>query len=972
MGNKEDFWIGIEERIYLALRSYADHVETIRGFQRRLFAEDAAQGFAFIDACRKRYDVVLMNPPFGEFSSKWRKTAIETYPESKANIFSTFTDRAIDLLLNRGNIGAITSRTGLCISSFESWRKNIMLKKVRIGVLADLGQNVMDNAVVEAAAYAYEKSEPAGAAVFIRALHEEDRKQAIHNSIRGLANGRPDRNTYFTCLSQFNILSGSPLVYWLSRQAMLALAKWPKLKDAAGDVKQGLATDDDPRFARAVWEIPADNRRYGNNGKDWAPYIKAGASQPWFSPITLLVNWGGDAAQLWANLNAQGKVRSNIWMLKDTIKNYFFRPGFSWTQRAVRFIPYVVPQGCIPSASRYVAYPYQENMFSMLGIASSNISSSFFRFYGDKFHFPKYMVETVKLMPWPLISESLAHRLHCKAIKEVQSRRRAYQNHEPYQEFTLPLSIWDDGAESTALEFSLSSFLGEDLELDIAQACGLDAESAGSVTRDLREALSCRSDFDEEQEEQDQSDFVIDISMEARAESLTSYLVGCALGRWDIRYATGESVPPDLSDPFAETPICPPGQLQASDGLPAKQEDIPSSYPLSIPWDGILVDDPGHSLDIEFRAREAILVIWSNRSNDDIEDVIENVRSCLGVPSLRDWFGRPANFFASHLKRYSKSRRQAPIYWQLSTGSGCYSVWLYYHRFTQDTLYLVLRDFAELRIRQAERDQLELESKWTLSGDAATRFQEVQALLQDLRIFKSELDLVAPLWNPNLNDGVIINHAILWRITPYTPWQKKCKECWDKLVKGDYDWAHLAFHLWPERVIPKCVTDRSLAIAHGLNERLWQETNNGNWLPGQLSDADLQALIAEHSNPAVKSALERFLAAPPPVAPTRTRASRSTRATGTSTPRRARGSTAVVDAEATRQVLLALTAAPPDGLAKTQIADLIGVEANALTAVIKQLKESGQIDQLGERRGARYVLSEQGRAAVASQAGEDD
>lgn len=206
------------------------------------------------------------------------------------------------------------------------------------------------------------------------------------------------------------------------------------------------------------------------------------------------------------------------------------------------------------------------------------------------------------------------------------------------------------------------------------------------------------------------------------------------------------------------------------------------------------------------------------------------------------------------------------------------------------------------------------------------------------------------------NSGVLL--------TPYTPWQKKCKECWDKLVKGDYDWAHLAFHLWPERVIPKCTNDRSLAIAHGLEERLWQETNNGNWLPRQLSEADLQALIAEHSNPAVKSALERFMAAPPPVATTRTRASRSTRSSGSSTPRRARGSAAVVDAEATRQVLLALTAAPSDGLAKTQIADLIGVEANALTAVIKQLKESGQIDQLGDRRGARYSLSEQGRARL--------
>jgi hypothetical protein len=233
-----------------------------------------------------------------------------------------------------------------------------------------------------------------------------------------------------------------------------------------------------------------------------------------------------------------------------------------------------------------------------------------------------------------------------------------------------------------------------------------------------------------------------------------------------------------------------------------------------------------------------------------------------------------------------------------------------------------------------------------------------------LRLLKNELELVAPLWNPNLNDGVIINHAILWRITPYTPWQKKCKECWDKLVKGDYDWAHLAFHLWPERVIPKCTTDRSLAIAHGLEERLWQETNNGHWLPRQLSEADLQALIAEHSNPAVKSALERFQAAPPPVAPARTRAPRPTRSTASGATRKPRGSTAVVDAEATRQTLLVLTAAPAEGLSRNAIAELLGVEAASLTAVIKQLKATHQIEQLGAARGARYVLSEQGRMTI--------
>jgi hypothetical protein len=219
---------------------------------------------------------------------------------------------------------------------------------------------------------------------------------------------------------------------------------------------------------------------------------------------------------------------------------------------------------------------------------------------------------------------------------------------------------------------------------------------------------------------------------------------------------------------------------------------------------------------------------------------------------------------------------------------------------------------------------------------------------------------------------VIINHAILWRITPYTPWQKKCKECWDMLVKGDYDWAHLAFYLWPERVIRKCVADRSLAIAHGLEERLWQETSKGNWLQRQVSESELQGLIAEYSKPAVQNALERFLAASPPVAAARTRAPRATKSASTGTTRRSRGPAAEVDAETSRQTLLVLTAAPADGLGRNAIAELLAVEATSLTAVIKQLKEGGQIEQLGAARGAKYRLTESGLAAIENQAGEGE
>jgi hypothetical protein len=62
-----------------------------------------------------------------------------------------------------------------------------------------------------------------------------------------------------------------------------------------------------------------------------------------------------------------------------------------------------------------------------------------------------------------------------------------------------------------------------------------------------------------------------------------AYAFGLVVGRWDIRYATGEKAAPDLPDPFAPLPVCPPGHLQNAQGLPAGPADVPTSYPVRIP-----------------------------------------------------------------------------------------------------------------------------------------------------------------------------------------------------------------------------------------------------------------------------------------------------------------------------------------------------------------------------------------------------
>jgi hypothetical protein len=159
-GQTGDLFAPPEERIRAALDQFVREEAHVAGTRRRLFADDAAHGMALLGVAETTFDVVLMNPPFGAGSTRAKKAFESSYPRTKNDVYAAFVERAIELLSSRGRVGAITSRTGFFLSSFQRWREEVLLQSAPPLVFADLGAGVLDSAMVETAAYCLEKTAP--------------------------------------------------------------------------------------------------------------------------------------------------------------------------------------------------------------------------------------------------------------------------------------------------------------------------------------------------------------------------------------------------------------------------------------------------------------------------------------------------------------------------------------------------------------------------------------------------------------------------------------------------------------------------------------------------------------------------------------------------------------------------------------------------------------------------------------------
>ena len=694
--------------------------------------------------------------------------------------------------------------------------------------------------------------------VFLRVLQPaaDEKAIALREAIR-----RRSRNRYEVDVNAFSQVPHTPFAYWVNDDMRHVFERLPAFESADRTARQGLATADDFRFVRLATEVPASSRT-----NRWFPFAKGGKYSIFYADISLLVNWEGDGAEL-RNFYKKGATK-----LASRPQNigFYFRPGVTWPLRTSAFCPQALPAGSICSVRGSGAYASPENLLSVLAVCSSSSFDFFFKMALGRFGHPEFVIGTLQGLPWPKLTPQTKANLHSLASAGWHLKWYAERASESSHAFLLPALAGPSAtlsdlveqrhAELRETEHKLSEVRSH-IDHICATAYGItvsDLDLAGTAYQsgESSEPEVASGELDAELDAE--GDTTTELRPAPMVTSLLSWSLGVALGRFDVRLAAGDHPKPSEPEPFDPLPICAPGLLAGDDGLPV--QGPPLGYPLMFPSDGILVDDLGHARDVVAAVRVVFDIVF-----DDGAARWDEATELLGAHDLRGWFAH--DFFEQHIKRYSMSRRKAPIYWQLATPSGSYSVWVYIHRATGDTLFRVLNDFVgpKLDHEKATLDRLVQESGTAPSATQRGEIDAQETFVSEIRALHTEVARVAPLWQPNLDDGVILNFAPLWRLVPHIrSWQTECKKAWDQLVKGDYDWSHLAMHLWPERVVAKCIDDRSLSIAHGLDDVFWREDESGKWEKLSVDDTTLEALVSERTSSTVKAALANLLSAPTP------------------------------------------------------------------------------------------------------------
>jgi SAM-dependent methyltransferase len=339
-------------------RTIEDMLEQLRRFEqeasqdqdmgRLLFATEAEKSVGLLALLSQRYDIVLMNPPYGDMPDITKKYLREYYPETHHDYYAAFMEQAVDLTGPAGYIGALVGRTFMFLRWFQWIREVLFRERAPPQVIMDLGYGVLDVAAARWAAYVARKTSPADDERvmkqdidFVRLTKGRDesrKKPAWEEAVDALNSGNHHPLVYKATIRELSTIPGTPFSYWASNSLRSLFERYPPLdRDVArrpgqlkiADVKVGLQTGDDARFSRMWWEVPAESiatcKEETFQGKKWVPLANHAYLLYFFGDVRVVVDWN-NAGEVFER--SKGAVVRN--------DEFYFHSGLAWSARTSR------------------------------------------------------------------------------------------------------------------------------------------------------------------------------------------------------------------------------------------------------------------------------------------------------------------------------------------------------------------------------------------------------------------------------------------------------------------------------------------------------------------------------------------------------------------------------------------------------------------------------------------------------------
>ena len=776
--HKDEFFEEIAERLQTALQELSSRLSEEEGYENALFSEDATRGFAFIELCQKRFDCIVMNPPFGEGSEHTSQYMNDNYPAWSKNLVCAFFDRMQEMLDDEGKLGAIFDRTVMIKSSYEAFRRRNLCGFIT--ACADTGWGVLD-ASVETSTLVLNKlsSDVEGVFLDVQNVNSEEKDENLQVLIRTYNRGEDAKWIYVAKSVEFDNLPNTVIGYYFGK-FILKLFKYLNLEERGYVARNGHTLTSSTHF-RLFYEIPISSMNYRlmYNGSTYSLF---------YSYYRELCYWGSDGSILKNNPNV---VLRNL--------SYHFLSGVGYGKRGEILDAHILKKDMLFTVEGYA--------FSNLNNCAAIVLNSFLDSIVGQYALNLYTGQhkqtgNVNLLPMPdyATRQSDIGRI-VNAIIDIKRKwfcldETNLEYHGLIAQMHIDTTIdaaLDKMQEQLTADYARYEELvkeNDDLWMDLA-----DIDRNSEFRQTLNNYKSRRPYEELLSIDGASSQNVID--KKVLAQEIVMELVGMAFGRWNTAYAKGEQAIPEFGDVFDALPFM-PVVSQGEAACPAQ---------LDVPTDGILPNNSDSSLCLASHVREVMHWLWADRA-DDMEYELCQLIDCK---SLQAYLASPTGFFDYHFKRYTKSRRKAPIYWLLASEDGTVDYWVYYPKLSKNTLPQLI-----IRLRE-QQEQLRTRLNAALAAHDKTLESQIRAEQEQVEGMMDELNrILAAGYVPNHDDGVPVTAAPLLHLAASRPWRVECEKNMELLEKGDYDWSHLAMSMYPARVTQKAKKDWCMALTHGL------------------------------------------------------------------------------------------------------------------------------------------------------------